>query len=306
MKAWYKGTGMIVNKRKNDIVFNIVNYAIFGIFTLLCVIPFYYLFINTISDNDLVKRGLVKFIPSGIHFNNYLEVFKLRGLGNAAFISLSRTLIGTFLTVLSSAFVGYLVTKDKMWGRKFWYRYIIITMYFSAGLIPWYMNMVMLHLNENFLAYILPRMIAPFSIILVKTYIESIPPSLEESASIDGAGTITIFLRIMLPLVKPILATIALFAAVDHWNSFMDTLFLMTDERLFTLQFVLWRYLNEANYLAMIMRSGTTVAAAASQALTPRTIQMTISMVVVFPILCTYPFLQRFFIKGIMVGAIKG
>jgi putative aldouronate transport system permease protein len=149
-------------------------------------------------------------------------------------------------------------------------------------------------------------MIAPFSIILVKTYIESIPPSLEESAAIDGAGTITIFTKIILPLIKPILATIAIFAAVSHWNSFMDTLFLMTNEKLFSLQFVLWRYLNEANYLASIMRSGTTVAVNASQALTPRTIQMTISMVVVFPILCAYPFMQRFFIKGIMVGAIKG
>jgi len=297
---------LIKSRKKQDIVFNIINYAIFGIFTLLCVIPFYYLFINTISDNDLVRRGLIRLIPKGFHINNYLEVFKLRGLGQAAFISTARTISGTALTVLASAFVGYLVTKNQLWGRKFWYRYIIVTMYFSAGLIPWYMNMVTLRLLNNFLAYILPGMIAPFSIILVKTYIESIPPSLEESAAIDGAGTVTIFTRIILPLIKPILATIAIFAAVGHWNSFMDTLFLMTNERLFSLQFILWRYLNEANYLASIMRSGTTVAIDASQALTPRTIQMTISMVVVFPILCTYPFMQRFFIKGIMVGAIKG
>jgi len=297
---------MVKLKNRHDIVFIIINYAIFGIFTLLCVIPFYYLFINTISDNDLVRRGLIRLVPKGFHLNNYMEVFKLRGLGQAAFISLSRTLSGTALTVLASAFVGYLVTKNQLWGRKFWYRYIIVTMYFSAGLIPWYMNMLTLHLLNNFLAYILPGIIAPFSIILVKTYIESIPPSLEESASIDGAGTVTIFSKIILPLVKPILATIAIFAAVGHWNSFMDTLFLMTNEKLFSLQFILWRYLNEANYLASIMRSGTTVAIDASQSLTPRTIQMTISMVVVFPILCTYPFMQRFFIKGIMVGAIKG
>jgi putative aldouronate transport system permease protein len=283
-----------------------MNYAVFGIFTLMCILPFYYLFINTISDNDLVKRGLIKLIPKGFHLNNYAQVFKLRGLGQAALISVSRTLGGTFLTVLASAFVGYLVTKQMLWGRKFWYRYIIITMYFSAGLVPWYMNMVMLHLTNNFLAYIIPGIMAPFNIILVKTYIESIPPSLEESASMDGAGIITIFGKIILPLTKPILATIAIFTAVGHWNSFMDTLFLMTDEKLFTLQFVLWRYLNEANYLASIMRSGTIAAVDAAQVLTPRTIQMTISMVVVFPILCTYPFLQRFFIKGIMVGAIKG
>jgi len=291
---------------KREIPFNIINYTIFGIFTLMCTIPFYYLFINTISDNDLVKRGLITLIPRGLHFNNYEQVIKLRGLGQAAFISTARTILGTAISVFSCAFAGYLFTKQKMWGRKFWYRYVIITMYFSAGLIPWYMNMVMLGLTNNFLAYILPGIIAPFNIILVKTYIESIPSSLEESAAIDGAGIILIFRKIIVPLTTPILATITIFGAVGHWNSFMDTLFLMTEERLFTLQFVLWRYLNEANYLASIMRSGTTTAVSISQSLTPRTIQMTISMIVVFPILLTYPFLQRYFVKGIMVGAIKG
>jgi len=289
-----------------ETVFNVINYTLFALFTFICILPFYYLLINTISDNDLVKRGLIRLIPRGFHFNNYLQVFKLRGLANAAFISVSRTIVGTVLTVVASAFVGYLVTKQKLWGRKFWYRYIIVTMYFSAGLVPWYMNMVLLRLLNNFLAYIIPGMVAPFSIILVKTYIESIPPSLEESASIDGAGTITVFFRLILPLTTPILATIAIFAAVGHWNSFTDTLFLMTNEKLFTLQFVLWRYLNEASSLAQQMQSGTTVAVNLAQVLTPRSIMMTISMVVVFPILCTYPFLQRFFIKGLMVGAIKG
>jgi putative aldouronate transport system permease protein len=289
-----------------DMVFTILNYAFFSIFTLACILPFYYLFINTISDNDLTKRGLITLIPKGIHFNNYLQVFKLRGLGNAAFVSLARTVAGSAITVIASAFAGYLVTKKEMWGRTFWYRYIIVTMYFSAGLVPWYMNMVLLHLTNNFLAYIVPGIVAPFYIILVKTYIESIPVSLEESASLDGAGPFRIFVSIIWPLTTPILATIAIFSAVGNWNSFTDTLFLMTDEKYFTLQFVLYRYLNEANYLASIMRSGTTGAVAASQVLSPRTIQMTISMVVVFPILLVYPFLQRFFVKGIMIGAVKG
>ncbi|MDR1443589.1 MAG: carbohydrate ABC transporter permease [Treponema sp.] len=290
-----------------DMVFNAVNYFFFGIFTVICILPFYYLFINTISDNDLTRRGLITIIPRGIHINNYLQVFKLRGLGNAAFISVLRTVAGSAATVAGSAFVGYLVTKKEMWGRKFWYRFIIITMYFSAGLVPWYMNMVFLHLTNNFLAYILPGIVAPFNIILVKTYVESIPASLEESAAIDGAGTLRIFTGIICPLIVPILATIGVFSAVGNWNSFTDTLFLMTNERLFTLQFVLYRYLNEANYLASIMRSGTTGSMVnAAQVLTPRTIQMTISMVVVFPILMVYPFLQRFFIKGIMIGAVKG
>jgi putative aldouronate transport system permease protein len=279
---------------------------VFGIFTLLCLVPFYYLFINTISDNDLTKRGLITLIPQGIHFGNYLQVLKLRGLSNAALVSVGRTVIGTALTVTSSAIVGYLVTKNEMWGRKFWYRYIIITMYFSAGLVPWYTNMSLLHLTNNFLGYILPGIVAPFNIILVKTYIESIPPSLEESAAMDGAGYTRVFISIIWPLTMPILATIAIFSAVGSWNAFTDTLFLMTDERLFTMQFVLYRYLNEANHLASIMRSGTTGAINAATALTPRTIQMTVSMVVVLPILLVYPFLQKFFVKGIMIGAVKG
>ncbi|MDR0999567.1 MAG: carbohydrate ABC transporter permease [Clostridiales bacterium] len=290
-----------------DIIFNILNYLFFSIFTLICILPFYYLFINTISDNELAKRGLITLWPSGLHINNYIQVFKLRGLGQAALISIGRTVIGTALTVFASAFVGYLVTKQEMWGRKFWYRYIIITMYFSAGLVPWYMNMVALHLTNNFLAYIIPGIVAPFNIILVKTYIESIPPSLEESAAMDGAGIIRIFVNIIWPLITPILATIAIFCAVGAWNSFTDTLFLMTDEKFFTLQYVLYRYLNEANYLASIMRSGTnTGMVSAAQQLSARTIQMTISMVVVIPILLVYPFLQKYFVKGIMIGAVKG
>lgn len=291
----------------SDIIFKIINYTFFILFTLICIIPFYYLFINTISDNVLTKRGLITFIPKGIHFTNYLQVFKLRGLLQAGFISISRTVFGTALTVFISASVGYLVTKREMWGRKFWYRYIIVTMYFNAGLIPWYMIMVNLRLTNNFLGYILPGSAASaFFIILCKTYIESIPESLEEAAVMEGAGTVRIYISIILPLIKPILATISIFSAVGHWNSFQDTLFLMTDSRLFTLQFVLWRYLNEAQHLAVLMRSGTTDAGVAAQALTPRIIQMTIMMVVVFPILLVYPLFQKYFVKGIMIGAVKG
>ena len=286
--------------------FDIFNLIFLSTFTLMCVLPFYYLLINTVSDNELTSRGAVTFIPVGIHFENYARVFALRGLANSAIISLARTVIGTALAVLASGFVGYLMTKTEMWGRSLWYRYIIVTMYFSAGLIPWYMNMVMLGMLNNFWAYILPSIVAPFNIILVKTYIESIPPSLEESASMDGAGILRVFWQIILPLSKPILATIGIFSAVGHWNQWMDTLFLMTEERLFTLQFVLYRYLSEASNLASIMRAGQTGAVDASRMLSPRTVQMTVSVVVLLPILLVYPFLQRYFVKGIMIGAVKG
>ncbi len=296
-----------IRQSKGDIVFHIVNYTLFTLFTFICVLPFYYLFINTISDNELVKTGSIILIPKGLHLENYISVLQTRGLGRAALVSIGRTVIGTAFTVTASALVGYLVTKREMWGRKFWYRAIVITMYFNAGLIPWYMNMVMLGLNNNFWAYIIPGIVAPYNIILVKTYIESIPSALEESASLDGAGYFTIFTRIIWPLCTPILATIAIFCAIGHWNAFTDTLMLMTDEKNFTLQYVLYRYLNQTNNLQSAMQSGGNLSGLdLTQSLSPRAVKMTISMVVVFPILFVYPFLQRFFVKGIMIGAVKG
>ena len=144
----------------------------FVIFTFICVFPFYYLFINTISDNNLVAGGQINFAPRGIHLKNYERILGQEELKNALIVTVSRTVLGTALMVLTSAWAGYLVTKRKMWHRSFWYRALVVTMYFNAGLIPWYTNMLMLGLTGNFLAYIIPGMVAPYNIILVKTYIE--------------------------------------------------------------------------------------------------------------------------------------
>ena len=184
-----------IARTTGDRLFDGFIYLLFGLFTVLCVFPFYYLFINTISDNDKVVSGLVNFYPIGLHFNNYIALKDVADLGSSVIVAVARTIIGTALMVIVSAWAGYLVTKQKMWRRSLWYRALVITMYFNAGLIPWYMNMLMLGLTDNFLAYILPGMIAPYNIILVKTYIESIPGSLEESAVIDGASTLTVFRR---------------------------------------------------------------------------------------------------------------
>lgn len=287
--------------------FDVVNYLVFGIFTLMCVYPFYYIFINTISDNTLTARGLVMFYPIGVHFSNYVQVLKIAGLAQATLISVARTVLGTGLTVFASAFVGYLVTKEKMWHRKFWYRFIIATMYFNAGIIPWYILMMNLHLTNNFLAYIIPSIVSPFNIILVKTYVESIPAALEESAQIDSAGYWTRFTRIVLPLCTPILATVTVFSAVGQWNSFQDTLFLMTDRNLYTLQFLLYRYINESNALATILKNTNgAVNVNISLVQTPTSVRMTVTMIVVAPILLVYPFFQRYFVGGIMIGAVKG
>ncbi len=293
-----------------DYVFNIINYTVFAIFTLICLFPFYYLLINTISDNDLVRIGAIKFIPRGIHFKNFIALKNVSDLGTSIMVSLGRTVIGTALMIFASALTGFLVTQKEMWKRSFWYRFIVITMYFNAGIIPWYLTMSMLGLTNNFLAYIIPSIVQPYNIILVKTYIESIPHELEESAKMDGAGYLTVFAKIIWPLCKPILATIAIFGAVGHWNSFTDSLMLMPNApELQTIQHKLYIYLNQSSNLAAIMKSGGGSGISASMQASlfnAKTIKYTISMVTILPILCVYPFMQRYFEKGIMLGAVKG
>lgn len=277
----YKKTHKNFYKTKpGDVLFNVLNYLFFTLFTLTCIFPFYYLFINTISDNDLVKRGLINFYPKGINFNNYLALKSVNDLGYAFVVTISRTIIATVLMVVASAFVGYLVTKQEMWKRSFWYRFLVITMYFNAGLIPWYLNFAMLGLTNKYTAYILPAIVAPYNIILVKTYIESIPGELEESAFIDGASHMTVFRKLIFPLSKPILATIAIFGAVGNWNSFQDSLILMQDSHLFTLQHRLYIYLNQSSNIQSVMQSGGSAAVSAmEQALNAKVIKYTISMV---------------------------
>lgn len=303
---------MIVKTEKNDVfdkLFIIVNYLVFGIFTLICVYPFYYLIINTLSANDLSANGAINFMPKGFHLENYKQVLQLQGLSQAALVSVGRTVIGTACTVLASAFLGFMFTQEKMWKRKFWYRFFVITMYFNAGLIPMFITMKTLHLTNTFWVYVIPAIVQPFNIILVKTYVESIPKALQEAAEIDGASILKIFYKIILPASTPILATIAIFSAVGQWNSFQDTLIYITDQKLYSLQYLLYTYINQASSLAQLVKNSAggalNVAALATQQ-TPTSIRMTVSIIVVLPILFIYPLFQRFFVKGIMIGSVKG
>ena len=211
--------------------------------------------------------------------------------------------------MLASAFLGFMFTQTRMWGRKFWYRFLIITMYFSAGLIPVFIIMKTLGLTNNFWVYVLPFVVQPFNIILVKTYVESMPRELQEAAEVDGANILQVFFRVYLPNMTPILATIAIFSAVTQWNSFQDTLIYITDQSLYTLQYLLYMFINQASSLAQAAQDaggnlGQIAGAATSQ--TPTSIRMTVSVLVVLPIIFIYPLFQRFFVKGIMLGAVKG
>lgn len=308
MKAVIKEKRM--KRTKGDILFAIINYVGFGLFTLICFYPFYYLIINSVSANDLSGNGSINFLPSQLHLENYKQVLQLKGLGLAALVSVGRTVIGTVCTVLASAFLGFMFTQERMWKRKLWYRVMVVTMYFNAGLIPMFLTMQNLHLTNSFWVYVVPVIVQPFNIILVKTYMESIPRSLQEAAEIDGAGVMKVFLKIILPTSTPILATIAIFSAVAQWNAFQDTLIYVTDQKLYSLQYILYQYINQANSLATMVKnsSGSTnlnMAALATQQ-TPTSIRMTVSVIVVLPILFIYPIFQRYFVKGIMIGSVKG
>ena len=300
---------MKIKTSKGDRTFQVINILIFAIFAIICAYPFYYLIINSISANDLSASGKVNFLPHGFQLENYVKVFQLNGLGTAAMVSLGRTVICTICTVLASVYLGFMFTQQRMWHRKLWYRFMVITMYFNAGLIPMYMTMKTLHLTNSFWVYIIPAIVQPFNIIMAKTYVESIPPALQEAAEIDGAGTMTVFAKVILPTCKPIMATIAIWSAVGQWNSFQDTLIYITDQKLYSLQYLLYTYLNQASSLAtMVQQSGGNVSAVANLATqqTPTSIRMTISVIVVLPILFVYPILQKSFVKGIMIGSVKG
>ncbi|MBR5380303.1 MAG: carbohydrate ABC transporter permease [Clostridia bacterium] len=295
-------------KTVKDILFEIAIYSFFTLFTLLCIFPFYYIFISSISSNALVDRGAIFFYPRSIHLSNYVSVFKIKTLPQAAFISVARTVIGTGLSIIAASFMGYCMSKPEYWHRKLVYRFIIATMYFNAGVVPLYLTYRMLGLIDNFLVYVLPCLNQSFNMVLCKTYMESIPGSLEESAEIDGAGYFMRYMRIILPLSMPILATIAIFAAVGQWNAFMDTVLYMTSTKYFTLQYTLNLYLKKATALADILKTDSAAAQNMNldTMLTAESTRYTITMVTIIPVLMIYPFFQRYFIKGIMIGAVKG
>jgi putative aldouronate transport system permease protein len=269
---------------------------------LVCMYPFYYIFIYSISIPAEAAKSAIYFLPKGFTLQNYSEIFKLNHLAFSAFISLSRTIVGTIVTVFCSSMFAYALSKPNLQFRKFIYRITISTMYINAGIIPWYITMKSLGLKDNFLLYVLPSAIVAFYLVLIKTYIEQIPDSMEESAMIDGANVITIFFRIILPLCIPVLAVVAIFAAVGQWNAWTDNFFL--GQKLPTLQLVLLTFLTDQSSNTFAMKSN--MSNVTVQQVTPTSIRMTVTMIVTLPIIFVYPFFQKYFISGIMVGAVKG
>lgn len=284
-------------------IYNVIVYIVFSLLMLICAYPFYYLMICTISNSQAVDLGQVVLHPIGLNIDNYRKVFSIQNLANSAFVSVLRVLVGTTGTVLVCSYMAYFFTKEKMWGRKVCYRLVVVTMYFSAGMIPGYLNCKMLGLLNSFWIYILPGLVSAYNLILIKTSIEAMPAELEESAYLDGAGYFVRLYRIVLPLQKPILATVGLFVAVAHWNDFFTTKLYITSTKLYTLQFQLYELLNQVR--AVADQTGG-MGVDRYNVVTANGIRMTLTAVVVIPIMLVYPFIQKYYVKGVMIGAVKG
>lgn len=287
-----------------EILFQIFGYIFFIVFCIICIYPFYYIFIYSLSTPKEVQAHGITFLPLGFTLENYITMFKLEGIMKSFMVSGSRTIIGTAVTIVCSSTIAYVFTRQEFFARKFFYRLLVSALYISSGVIPYYITMKMYGLKNNYLLYILPSAVIPYYVILIKTYMESISETLHEAAFIDGANYPTIMYKIMMPLSKPILAAIGVFSAVNQWNSWYDNFLLVTNGKYQTLQLILLNFLKQADSISR--QSNIDINQMKNFSLTPTSIRMTITMIAVIPVICVYPFLQKYFVRGIMIGAIKG
>lgn len=292
-----------MKKKKRLSLFEIVNYIFMAMILLCCIYPFYALFVSSISDSKQIESWVFIF-PTNLTINAYREIFQNNKILLPIFVSAARAVVGTLITLTCCSVFAFLLTQENLPGRKYIYKYTVITMYLSAGTIPWVVTMVNYGLKNNFWVYVIPSALSAYYIILIKTYFEGIPRELEESARIDGAGFFTTFFRIILPVSKPIMGAIGMFAAVGQWNSWYDNMMLVQDNNLKTLQLMLYQVIQN---MSVVMNDPKT-AATAQVVNRPSimSVRSAIAIITIIPILCVYPFLQRYFASGIMIGAVKG
>lgn len=293
-------------RTREDVIFDTANI----IFMILLCIVMLYPFLNQIalslnSATDSVRGG-IHLWPREFTGANYAHVFKKASIIQAIFISVARTLVGTGVGLLATAMVAYAIAQPKFVFKRSVTIIFIMTMYFNGGLIPTFLLMRDLHLIGTFWIYILPMLISAFNLIIMRSFIEGLPQSLFEAARIDGAGDFKVFFRIVLPLSLPVLATVALFVAVMQWNQWFDVfIYNSSHANLTTLQFELMKILSSSATSSGDMSSAIAGSKANANRVTPQSIQATMTIVASVPIICVYPFLQKYFVKGMTLGAVK-
>ena len=287
-------------RNREDWIMDSVIYIFSIIVLFITVYPFYYVFILSFNEGVDASLGGIYWLPRKFTFSNYSDFFSDAKWLTALGVTVLRTIVGTTLGVLFTTLVAYAFSFKKLIGRKGYMTFVIICMYFSGGIIPYYTVLRSLHLIDTFWVYIIPGMLNLFYITIGRGFFEGIPDSLRESAKIDGAGEFRIFRSIIMPISKPFMATLALFVGVGHWNNWYDSTFFVRSKNLRTMPYLLMEVINQAQ-----VPSDLNAAAHQTSSTTSLSIQLAAMVVTVVPIIFVYPFLQRYFVTGMMVGAVK-
>ncbi len=282
-------------------IFYIVNYILLTIFAIMFLYPIVYVFSASVSNPYLVESGSVVLFPKGFNFNSFISAMKLSGIwrayGNSIFITFFGTIVSMFFTLCGA----YVLSKPELKFRKFFTMMVVVTMWFDPGMIPKYLNLRDLGMINSYTGVILGFAINTFNVIILKSFFEAIPKSLEESARIDGASQLQILTKIYLPLSTSAITTVSLFYAVSRWNGYFWTMILLTDDSKAPLQVFLKKLIVEKN-----MAGEATQMITPESLTSPQTIIYAVIALSLIPILIVYPFIQKFFKKGVTLGAVKG
>jgi putative aldouronate transport system permease protein len=302
---------MFYKRKSSDYAIDAIIYGFMIIFIILVMYPFINALAISLNEADDTTRGGIGLWPRIFTVASYRSIFSNPKIWNAYGITIARTVIGTLSGLFCTCLFSFGLAHKNLIGRRFYSIFaLLIPMYFGGGIIPFYLLLRNLHLINSFWVYIIPGLIGPFHVILVRTFFQELPEALEESAMLDGAGYLTIFMRIILPISTPIIATIALFIGVGQWNAWFDAAFYITKEELKPMQNILLQIINEASYAEQMAQISGAAAFVGNmsrgRAANVRSITLATMFVTIIPIIMVYPFLQRFFIKGIMMGSIKG
>ena len=293
-----------ITRTPGEWVLDIVKVVFLAFVVVVTVYPFWNIFIISINDATDAIRGGLYFLPRKLSLSSYAEILRRSTFLASIKVSVGRTLIGTPIAVLVTAMLAYPLSRKDLVGRKFWNLLFVFTMYFGGCLVPYYMVLKGIHMLNTFWVFIFPMMMSVYNMILIRSYIESMPDSLFEAAKIDGANDLVVFVKMVIPLSKPILMTVALFVAINQWNFWFDAYLYTSDQALKPMQSILVEILNQ--YQTGASTSQAMSNAKAGVTVTPDSIRMAATMVATLPIIMVYPFVQKYFVKGIMLGAVKG
>ncbi len=292
---------------RGEKVFEGFNMSLMVISALLCLYPFVYVIALSFNEGNDAMRGGIWLIPRAFTFENYTTLFQDRRLVGSFLISVFRTVAGAALGTLVNALFAFAITKKDLPFRRIFTWMVVVPMYFGGGIIPYFLVCKTLGLTNNILVYVIPWLAAPFYILLLRVSMKDLPDSLEESAQLDGAGYLTVFFRIILPLSLPALATVTLLGGIAQWNDWLDGTIMVSNSKLWPMQTLLLSILQGADMKAFFkdMNLSTGGGMVRNVKITTESIKMSMLVVTILPVFLVYPFAQKYFIRGILVGSVK-